>query len=80
MMRLLFRILPGIVEVERSVKILDLFINGRERHEVFIIVKVDSVLNVLPILWMFSVGVTVISHLRRVLECHFLLFNVKKAN
>ena len=52
----------------------DLFVETTEGDQVFVVVEVDGVLNVLPVLRMFSVGITVVTHLGRSLESHFSFF------
>ena len=52
----------------------DLFVEAAECDQVFIIVEVDGVLNVLPVLRMLSVGIAVVTHLGRSLETHFSFF------
>ena len=41
----------------------DLFVETTECDQVLIIVEMDGVLDVLPILRVFSVGISVVSHL-----------------
>ena len=52
----------------------DLFVKSTESDEVLLIVKVDGVLDVLPVLRVFSVCVPVVAHLGRSLETHFAFF------
>ena len=52
----------------------NLFVKSTESDEVLLIVKVDGVLDVLPVLRVFGVCVPVVTHLGRSLETHFSFF------
>ena len=52
----------------------ELLVDSGEGDKVLIPVQVDGVLDVLPVLGVLGVGVTVVTHLGRILECHALLF------
>merc|ERR1712181_107470 len=49
---------PGIAEL--ITKLLQLFVHSRKSDQVFIVVQVHRVLDVLAVLWVFSVGVPVV--------------------
>ena len=52
----------------------ELLVDSGEGDKVLIPVQVDGVLDVFPVLGVLGVGVTVVTHLGRILECHALLF------